>query len=334
MVILAILGGVALLGLNYYNGCQEAPGGDRDVTVVVPEGTTGNDVIGLLADEGMIKCELVAKWVVRQRDLSGQFVARTYTLNTNMDLDAVLSTLTTPPPPPPEMVRFIVPEGLTMAQIAEKAEEELGIDAKTFLKLAEADDKYELDPYLPASNLGLEGVLFPVGYDFRKDTKVTAKKLIAAMLDQFEEEVADLPWSNAKKLGVTPYEAIIIASLIEEETAVAEERELVSAVIYNRLADGEVLGIDASNLYADPTPEDGMLTDADLAADYPYNLRINAGLPPTPIANPGLASLEAALKPADVTYKYYVLCPQDGDGVHRFADTFDQHNANVAECLG
>jgi UPF0755 protein len=93
------------------------------------------------------------------------------------------------------------------------------------------------------------------------------------------------------------------------------------------------LGIDATLLYDDPTP-DGQLSTSDLKTDTPYNTRINAGLPPTPIASPGRASLDAALHPADTRYLYYVLCPPDGAGVHRFATTLHQHDVNVQQCLG
>ena len=108
---------------------------------------------------------------------------------------------------------------------------------------------------------------------------------------------------------------------------------LIASVIYNRLAANNTLGIDATLLYDDPTP-DGSLSTADLQTDTPYNTRINAGLPPTPIASPGEQSLDAALHPANTNYFYYVACPPDGSGRHRFAVTYQQHLQNVQECLG
>ena len=93
------------------------------------------------------------------------------------------------------------------------------------------------------------------------------------------------------------------------------------------------LGIDATLLYDDPTP-DGQLSTSDLKTETPYNTRLNAGLPPTPIGSPGHASLDAALHPADTGYLYYVLCPPDGDGVHRFATTYAEHLRNIKQCLG
>ncbi len=129
---------------------------------------------------------------------------------------------------------------------------------------------------------------------------------------------------------VTPYEIVVIASMIEKEAAVQRDRPLIAGVIYNRLRDGMTLGIDATLLYDDPTP-DGELSTADIETDGPYNTRMRTGLPPTPIASPYLWSLRAALNPADTPYYYYVLCGDDGG--HRFAVTYDEHLANVDACL-
>jgi UPF0755 protein len=112
---------------------------------------------------------------------------------------------------------------------------------------------------------------------------------------------------------------------------VAKDRPLIAGVIYNRLELGMALGIDATLLYDDPTP-DGELSSSDLESNSPYNTRVHAGLPPTPIASPGAAALEAALRPAETDFLYYVLCSPDG--AHRFALTLAEHNRNVDECLG
>ncbi len=117
--------------------------------------------------------------------------------------------------------------------------------------------------------------------------------------------------------------------MIEEEAKLDEERALIAGVIYNRIELGMTLGIDATLLYDDPTP-DGQLSFSDLEFDSPYNTRINPGLPPTPIAGPGRASLEAALNPADTTFLYYVLCGPDGR--HEFGETAAEHEANRIAC--
>ena len=155
--------------------------------------------------------------------------------------------------------------------------------------------------------------------------------MIQRLLDQFDSEAQGLDWGNAKALGVSDYEIVVIASMIEREAAVASDRAKIAAVIYNRLAIGMPLGIDATIGYIDPDPSNG-LTASDFAIDSPYNTRLHAGLPPTPIASPGIASLRAALAPADVPYLYYVLCGDNGR--HRFSVTYHQFLADKAECLG
>jgi UPF0755 protein len=190
------------------------------------------------------------------------------------------------------------------------------------------DRDWSLPPYLPEDAESEEGFLFPETYEFVEgDTR--APQVIRKLLDQFGTEAESLQWANATDLGVTPYEVVTIASMIEEEARLDEERALIAGVIYNRLQLGMTLGIDATLLYDDPTP-DGQLSFSDLETDTPYNTRINPGLPPTPIASPGRASLEAALNPAETEFLYYVLCGEDGH--HAFGTTAEEHEANRVRC--
>jgi UPF0755 protein len=204
----------------------------------------------------------------------------------------------------------------------------LGIPQKRFLASAERQG-WTLPPYLPKGR-GTEGFLFPKTYEFVK-ADTSADDVVTKLLDQFDTEAKALPWKNAEKLGVSPYEAVIIASMIEREARVESDRPKIAAVIYNRLAAGMTLGIDATLLYDDPTP-DGELSASDLRSNSPYNTRVHAGLPPTPIASPGLPSLRAALSPADVPYLYYVLCGADGH--HRFSVDYSTFLHDKAVCLG
>jgi UPF0755 protein len=206
-------------------------------------------------------------------------------------------------------------------------EESLGIPADEFLARAD-EGKFDRPVALPA-DASLEGFLWPETYRIPK--RDDADAVIQRLLNQFSEETAGLPWERAEELGVSPYEIVVIASMIEKEAAVQRDRPLIAGVIYNRLRDGMSLGIDATLLYDDPTP-DGELSTADIETDGPYNTRMRTGLPPTPIASPYLWSLKAALNPADTPYYYYVLCGDDGG--HRFAVTYDEHLANVDACLG
>lgn len=313
---------------RHYESCQGAADGPvRDVTFTVEEGATAEQVVEGLASERVIPCGgFIGNLLMRGTGRSGEIRAGTYSLTTGMTLDEAVEVLTTPPKQIPT-ADVLIPPGYRLTQIAEAVEESLGIPADEFLSRAD-EGKFDRPAALPAG-ASLEGFLWPETYRIPK--RDDADALIQRLLHQFSEETASLPWERAEDLGVTPYEIVVIASMIEKEAAVQRDRPLIAGVIYNRLQDGMALGIDATLLYDDPTP-DGELSTADIETDGPYNTRMRTGLPPTPIASPYLWSLRAALNPADTPYYYYVLCGDDGG--HRFAVTYDEHLANVDACLG
>lgn len=327
-VVLASLAGGLVMASRYYESCRGAADGPRrDVTLTVEEGATAEQVVGDLSSEGVIPCGgFVGNLLMRGTGKSAEIRAGTYSLTTGMTLDDAVEVITTPPKQVPT-ADVLVPPGYRMTQIADAVDEALGIPAAEFLDRLERGT-FDRPDALP-SDAPLEGFLWPETY--RIPTRDGADAVIQRLLHQFSEETASLPWENAERLGVTPYEIVVIASMIEKEAAVQRDRPLIAGVIFNRLREGMTLGIDATLLYDDPTP-DGELSTADIETDGPYNTRMRAGLPPTPIASPYLWSLRAALDPADTPYFYYVLCGDDGG--HRFAVTYDEHLANVDECLG
>jgi UPF0755 protein len=328
VVVLAGLAGILVMASRYYEGCKDAADGpERDVTFTVQEGATAEQVVDGLASENVIPCGgFIGNMLMRGTGRSAEIRAGTYSLTTGMTLDGAVEVLTTPPKQVPT-AEVLIPPGYRLTQIADAVEDALGIPAKEFLARAEKA-RFERPEALPG-DASLEGFLWPETY--RIPERDDADAVIQRLLDQFAAETASLPWGNAEALGVTPYELVVIASMIEKEAAVQRDRPLIAGVIYNRLREGMTLGIDATLLYDDPTP-DGELSTADIETDGPYNTRIRAGLPPTPIASPYRWSLRAALEPAETPYFYYVLCDQDGG--HRFAVTYEEHLANVDECLG
>jgi UPF0755 protein len=330
LVLFLSVVGAGAWGATYYRRCQEAVVGPaHPVTVVVLEDATGEEVIQELHARGVIPCGgFVGNILLRGTGKSDKIRAGSFELTTGMTLDAALEVLTTPPREIPT-VELVIPEGLRLTQIAEKVHQDLKIPAKRFLDEVQSG-RYVLPPYLPAGTPSPEGFLFPKTYEFVK-ADVSVRLVAERLLEQFETEAADLPFERVKELGVSPYELVIIASMIEEEAGVDRDRRLIAGVIYNRIERDMALGIDATLLYDDPTP-DGELSTSDLEFDSPYNTRINPGLPPTPIASPGEESLRAALDPADTRFLYYVLCGADGH--HRFALTNAEHIRNVHECLG
>ncbi|MGZ8605386.1 MAG: endolytic transglycosylase MltG [Actinomycetota bacterium] len=326
LVLVLILAGLGIAGVRYYDWCQGASGPREPVAFRVDEGQGGSQIVDALHEQGVVRCGLVSKWLLRRSGLESAFRSGSFDLTTNMTPDEAFAALTEPAPAVPT-VRLTIPEGFRLTQIAARVQEELGIPAGRFLNELEEGGR-SLPPYLPEDAPSLEGFLFPETYEF-VEGGTKAADVIERLMAQFEDEVASLPWENAEDLGVTPYEIVTIASMIEEEAAVEEERAVIAGVIYNRLDEEMVLGIDATLLYDDPTP-DGQLSFSDLEADTPYNTRINAGLPPTPITNPGLASLRAALEPADTPFFYYVLCGEDGH--HEFGRTLEEHDQNRVAC--
>ena len=160
---------------------------------------------------------------------------------------------------------------------------------------------------------GIEGFLFPATYQFTP--KTTGKELVDDQLEFFDENWSEVDLAAARKKNLTPYDVLIIASMVEKETIAPDERPKVAAVIYNRLKAGMPLGIDATIRYGLDVPGTEPLRVSQLESNNPYNTRNRTGLPPTPIANPGLASMQAAAHPAKVDYLYFVRKP---DKVHHF----------------
>jgi UPF0755 protein len=224
-------------------------------------------------------------------------------------------------PPPPKPFRVIFPEGFTRAQMAERvqavakiAEHKKGrpvvLSGRQYLL---ATKRAVLPCFTPHRHTKLEGFLFPATYDFLATT--TSRQLANEQLQTFCDNWSSLDLSYARKKNLTPYDVLIIASMVEKETLAPDERKLVAAVIYNRLHARMPLGIDATLRYGFNIPPTKSILQSQLDSTNPYNSRKLLGLPPTPIANPGLASIQAAAHPAQVDYLYFVRKP---DRQHHF----------------
>ena len=243
------------------------------------------------------------------------------------------------PPPPtvlaaPKPFRVVFPEGFTRRQMAARvsavaqiADRERGkrvhLRERAYLV---ATARPRLQPGFGRRAYPLEGFLFPATYDFT--VRTSSPQLVAAQLKAFRANWAKLNLGYARSKNLTPYDVLVIASMIEKETPAPEERQLVSAVIYNRLHAHMALGIDAALRYGLDIPPTESIHESQLANPTPYNLRLHAGLPPTPIGAPGLASLQAAAHPAKVNYLYFVAKP---DKKHHFftasSAAFEQYKA-------
>jgi UPF0755 protein len=231
----------------------------------------------------------------------------------------------------PPVVRVVIPEGETRAQIAALAAHE-GLKG-SYLDASRSSPLLRPASYgAPASTPDLEGFLFPATYELYEGQP--AARLVEEQLQAFQEQVGRSYDRRARALGLTPYQLLIVASMIEREARVPGDRAKIAAVIYNRLRAGVPLGIDATIDYAveqtKGIPVLGReLTASELRIESPYNTRIHKGLPPTPIANPGLASIHAAAHPARVPYMYYVD-GADGCGEQAFSVTAAEFEADAA----
>ena len=233
------------------------------------------------------------------------------------------------PPPPAETVpplarlRIIFPEGFTVQEMADRvaAVRQIAIEKRDVTpRLTKAGYLLASSSAVPPAEFrkdwggkSIEGFLFPATYEFSQYTP--SAKLVRDQLTAFRKQWRKVNLRYAKSKNLTPYDVLIIASMIEKETIVPSERRLVAAVVYNRLRLGMPLGIDATIRYGRNVPGTESLKLSDLESDDPYNTRKRPGLPPTPISNPGLASMKAAANPARVDYLYFV---RKGDSNRHF----------------
>ncbi|MCL2888955.1 MAG: endolytic transglycosylase MltG [Eggerthellaceae bacterium] len=297
----------------------------EEVDIYIPEGAGAKDIGNLLQESGVITSSNSFVQRVNELGVTGQLKPGAYTLKGGMTLDQVIGVLRLGPDASYES--FTIPEGFTLVQIAERVEEAYKgkITKEDFLAAARNASLYVNDyPFLSAAyNNSLEGFLFPKTYAIR--SSATADSVVRMMLTQYQNEVASIDYGFAESIGLSRYDILIIASMIEREAMLAEEQAIVSSVIYNRMLIDMLLQIDATVAYAVGVVE---ITPADLSYDSPYNTYLYEGLPPGPICSPGLAAIVAAAGPAASGYFYYVAS-HEGDGSHYFSATYDEHLAYI-----
>jgi len=285
-------------------------------------------VTDVLKDNGLIEYKWLFKLYAGISNADKKVDAGTYNLSTNLDYRALVKGMTTASE---SMVvsTLMFPEGYTMEQIFTKLEEN-DICSKEDLYEAAANYNYKFE-YLSGMEAGdasrLEGFIFPNTYDFYQGEQ--ASSVIYKFLEALHYQITADMLKQCENRGITFREAVTIASMIEKEAANNEERTLIASVIYNRLDSGMTLGLDATVLYVHPEYSGGIDIPMDiLSEDSPYNTHIYTGLTPTPICNPGMASIKAALQPADTNYYYYALNTETG--THEFFTKKADFDAFVA----
>lgn len=312
-IVATVFGLPALGGYLYLRsiGVLIASDPGARVEVEIPKGASVSQVGEVLEDAGVIRSAMGFRVAVFLNSGSENIQAGTYKLRRGLSapdaLDAVLEG------PTVEFVTVTFPEGSWLADFAAIVDRETHIAGERFLEVARSGEIRSR--FQPPGVDTLEGLLFPATYQVVESD--TAESLVRRLVDEFDER-AVAAGVDGGAMGLSPYEVIIVASMVEAEAQIDDERGKIARVIYNRLEVGEKLGIDATVNYA--IGRHGLdLTQSELAVDSPYNTRLYAGLPPTPIGASGEASLTAAMTPPEGDWFFYVLA--DCEGRHAFSET-------------
>ncbi len=292
---------------------------EEEVKVTIPAGASTRQIGSILEEKGVIGDSNFFRIVVRIMDWENSLRRGRYSFNPEHHIFSVIEKIARGDV---LTYRVIVPEGLTMEQTAQLIADKSGdFSSKEFLKQAE---EIELPfAYLPEEkekmDYRLQGYLFPATYEFPQGS--APRDIIKQMVERFDWELNPELMERAREMGFDIHEIVTLASLVEREARIEEERPYIASVIHNRLEIDMPLQIDATVQYALPEWKSRLLF-VDLNYDSPYNTYLHRGLPPGPIASPGQSSLLGALYPAETDYLFYIANP---DGSHSFSRTFEEH---------
>ncbi|GAB7056205.1 MULTISPECIES: endolytic transglycosylase MltG [unclassified Paenibacillus] len=335
IIIFLMAGAGAGLALYVVKALEPMPPSAEAQRISFPPGTGVAQLALELEQKGIVRNARIFTWYLKYKREGARFQAGEYDMTPGISPDEIIGQLNRGETVKEAGLRLTVPEGFTLRQIAEKLEAEHGMDSTAFLQAAQSYKAAEgtVGASIPEDasiRYRLEGYLFPETYEWKKDAD--ANEMIASMMQELDKRLAQLPkdWKEVMaQRNLTFHQMLTIASLIEREVVVDEERPIVSGIIHNRLKQGMPLQIDATVQYLFDKQRERLLFQ-DLLIESPYNTYLNKGLPPGPIASPSLASIQAAIYPAETNYLFYVT-KKDGTRRHLFAETFEQHNKNIAE---
>jgi len=309
-----IVGAAALSVFTALNAPLEH--GSSEEFITFERGTPPSEIVNTLYAKGLVRSPAALKLYLRVSGRAANLKAGDYRFPSPISSLELVSMLEEGNE---RTIKLTIPEGWTRyeiaARIAANFPAEPAMDEKEILELM--DDASPVREFAPGAP-NLEGFLYPTTYSFPVGT--SPKEVVERMVSEFKK-VWEPDWTNrATLMGRTPYEIVTIASLIENESKVDEERTIVASVIYNRLDRGMALGIDATNVYIAKMLGrwDGTIHKSDIEIDHPYNTRKISGLPPGPISSASKTAIEAALAPAETDYLFYVLDVEKNDGSHLF----------------
>jgi UPF0755 protein len=321
LLALALAGGAIWFLVQLYQPFHGTPHGS--VTVTIPPHMSAGDVGDQLEQAGVVSSSFFFDLRATLAGERGDLRAGTYDLQQGMTYSKVLKILTTPPTAA-RVTNITIIEGRTRAQINDLLKAQ-GVKGSYFVATRHSPLINFAAYGAPRHTPDLEGFLFPNTYQLVEP--ISIPKLVDDQLKTFRTEWAQVNLGYARSRHLTPYDVLIIASMVQAESATAHDRPLIASVIYNRLRLGMPLQIDATTRYATGNYTHP-LTAKQLNSNSPYNTRIHKGLTPTPIDNPGLASMQAAAHPAQTNYLYFVVKPC-GNGEQVFTSNYNQFLADA-----
>jgi UPF0755 protein len=324
-IVAAAVGGVVVLVGAWFLLSLFQPfkgDGSGQVDVTIPRGASVSQIAELLEDKGVISSAFFFRTRTTLSGAGGDFKAGTIPMSRDMSYGAAIDALVDPPTAEANTVTITIPEGLSRSETKQLIGDSLRGD---YLAASRRSDALDPRDYRARNATSLEGFLFPATYELKRNQPVG--ELVERQLVAFKRALAGVDMRFARSKNLTMYDVLTIASMIDREAQLPRERRLVASVIYNRLSQGVHLGIDATIRFATGNWSEP-LKQSELAIDSPYNTRTNAGLPPGPIGNPGLAAIEAAAHPAKTDYLYYVVKP-NACGEHSFSETDAEFQADV-----
>jgi UPF0755 protein len=326
IVAFAVLLGIGGI-LYYYQSIGPVNAQNQDVVVIeIPKGASTLKIAQILKENHLIKNDLSFRILSKLSKAEGKMQAGRYQMNKGMDATDIIESLIDGSALR-DAVKFTIPEGFELRQIADRLENLGLINREEFINLANNGDfKYKFLEDIPKGENRLEGFLFPDTYEISKDA--TEKEILIKMLERFDAVFTEEDYQRTAELNMTVQEVITLASIIEREAQLETERPIISGIFHNRMNKGMLLQSCATVQYVLGERKVN-LSLKDINIDSPYNTYKNIGLPPAPIASPGKASLEAALYPSETDYYYFVV---KSDGEHSFSKTYEEHlkakNAN------
>ena len=320
--ILALVLGSAVSGIGDSTPVAQRASYDADTAIYyrLKPGMNSRDIADELVQKGVIQSKFDFWWLARVKGKAAEFKSGTYALKPGMTADAVVAKFVSGET---TKIKFTIPEGFGVKEIAKRLADEGIVDEDTFLRKAKRFAPYDYIEKKSEAHYYCEGFLFPDTYTLEGD--VDADTILKMMAEDFDQRLTPALREQAAAMNLSIYDLVTLASLVEKEARFAEDRPIIAQVFFKRLRIGMPLQTDTTLQYLMDGPKEDVSIE-DTKMESPYNTYQHVGLPPGPVASPGMASIEAVLHPADTDYLYFVA---DRQGHNLYSNTYQEHLAIV-----